>query len=88
MAQARLSTREGRLIDAAWGRERHRAAGAGRGLGQKLKETEKARRGPDSDGQGSQRTTSDAPTLRDIGITKQQSSDHKAKFFFFDEAET
>ena len=49
---------------------------AERKVGQLLARTEKAKRGPDkATGQRSQRTTSDdAPTLADLGITKDQSS--------------
>ncbi len=43
-------------------------------MGQELKQLEWAKRGADSKGQGSQRATSDAPTLKEIGINKSQSS--------------
>jgi hypothetical protein len=35
---------------------------------------DKAKRGPDSDGQGSQQTTSESKTLSEMGVTKDQSS--------------
>ena len=50
---------------------------AERRMGQLLKETEKAPRGPDNRGQGSQRATSDAKTLKDMGVSKDQSNTHE-----------
>jgi hypothetical protein len=49
---------------------------AERRCGRLLAEREKARRGPDEAGQGSQRATSDEPAqpLADLGISKTQSS--------------
>jgi hypothetical protein len=47
---------------------------AERRCGELLAEGEKVRRGPDNSGQGSQRATSDARTLADLGISKGQSS--------------
>ena len=47
---------------------------AERKAGQLLSKREKANRGPDKTGQGSQRATSDARTLSEHGISKDQSS--------------
>ncbi|MYF06691.1 MAG: hypothetical protein F4092_00580 [Rhodospirillaceae bacterium] len=47
---------------------------AERKAGQLLKDMEKAARGPDANGQGSQRATAETPTLSDMGVSKDQSS--------------